>query len=163
RQAAVAAELAGIELPHIDQVDESDMAFLLRLAARHDAIAKAAGGRLVFAERGSAASVGGKSLPTIEIAARDCSRWRATIARRESPGTVVACWHDVEAAELREVSVGEGRPVRRLRHEYPDAAAAEAAARAELARRERSEMILSLSMPGDPRLCAESPLQLRGF
>lgn len=162
-EAAVAPALEAIELPHIDQVNESDMAFVLRLAGRYDAIAKTAGGRLVFAERGKGASVSGTTLPTIAVAARDCMRWQATIARRDSPGTVIAYWHDTDAAERREVSVGEGRPVRRLRHDYPDEDAAEAAARAELARRERGEMRLSLSLPGDPRIAAESPLRVSGF
>ena len=47
-------ELQSVQLPHIDQAAESDINLLIRLAKRYDAIAKPAGGKLIFAKRGNA-------------------------------------------------------------------------------------------------------------
>lgn len=160
---AVAETLANVELPQFDQTEESDLALLLRVARRYDAIVKAAGGRLVFAKRGASTSVSGAELPRIEVSAQDCTSWRMMTARRESPGTVVAFWHSKGRAKRQLVSVGSGEPVKRLRHWYPSQKSAEDAARAELSRRERGEMRLSLAMPGNPRLAAETRLVLSGF
>jgi len=159
-QAAVAQALASVKLPHTDQSNESDMNLLHRLAKRYDAIAKPAGGRLVFAKRGEAVSVSGEPLPRILVASRDASDFRVTVARRDSPGTVVAYYRDNDQAERRQVKIGDGDPVKTLRFPYRDKATAVEAAKAEQTRRARGESRLSLSMPGNPEVTAESVLVL---
>lgn len=160
---AVAASLSGKVLPHTDQTDESDISFLTRIAKRHDAICKPADGKILFAKRGQMQTVGGEDLPEIAISAMECSRYCMTLAKREEAGTVVSYWHAKRTAKKNEVSVGSGEPVRRLRHWYQDEEAAKEAAQAELDKRIRGEHKLTLTMPGDPLLCAESPLVASGF
>lgn len=162
-QAAVSASLSGIALPHIDQTAESDISFLVRLARRYDAIAKPAGGKLVFAARGEGKSVGGADLPRITLEPGDVSSYRMTLSTRESPGTVVSFYRLNGEAERHEVTVGEGDPVRRIRWQYPDQASARAAALAELARRERGQEQLSLELGGRADLQAEGIVALDGF
>jgi phage protein D len=55
-------ERLDIALPHTDQASESDMNLLHRLAKRYDAIAKPAGGHLLFLRGGDAQSVTGVAL-----------------------------------------------------------------------------------------------------
>lgn len=160
---AVASSLAKISLAHMDQTDESDISFLTRIAKRYDAICKPADSKLLFAKRGEMKAVGGEELPTITVSAQDCSRFCMTWAKREEAGTVIAYWHAKRTAKKNEVKVGSGEPVRRLRHWYQDAESAKEAAQAELDKRIRGEHKLTLTMPGDPFLCAESPLVASGF
>lgn len=160
---AVAASLAAVELPHVDQTNESDMNLLTRLAAQYDAIAKPAGGYLVIVKRGESRTSSGDAMPTVTLAPGDMSAWQVTIAKRASAGTVIAIWHDTEAATDREVAVGDGEPVQRLRHPLPDASTAAEAARAALDHSARGERRLTASGPGRNDLVAESRLITAGF
>lgn len=160
---ATSAELASIKLPHIDQSQESDMNLLVRLAKRYDAIAKPAGGKLIFAKRGDSKSVSGASLAKVTIRPPDVGRFSVTTTRRDSPGTVVAYYRDNRAAKRHEVSAGKGDPVKRLRQGFKNADMAKAAVEAELNRRARGETRLTLDMVGDPNLTAEATLNLEGF
>lgn len=159
----VAPELASVALPHIDQSEESDMNMLLRIAKKYDAIAKPAGGKLIFTKRGNATTVSGTPLPKITVDKSDCGAYEMTRSTRESAGTVVAYWHAKRAAKRHEITAGEGEPVKRLKQYFPTAAMALAAARAELARRARGEFKLSINFVGRPDVTAESILVLTGF
>ncbi len=156
-------ELAGVPLPHVDQSSESDINLLVRLARKYDAIAKPAGGKLIFAKRGNAKTVSGANLPQITVAPGDVGRYSMTLARRDSAGTVVAFYRDNKAAARHQVTAGSGEPVRRLRHGFKDADEAIAAAKAELSRRARGEQRLTLEMPGRPDMTAEATITLPAF
>lgn len=161
--AAVADTLAAITLPHVDQINESDINLLTRLVKEHDAIAKPAGGKLILAKRGESKTTGGASLPGLSLTPTGVTSWRVTLAKRTPAGSVVASWRDLATAQDKEITAGSGEPVKRLRHQYANQAAATAAAKAELGKSQRAERQLSLSLPGDPALIAETPLTLTGF
>ncbi|AXF38232.1 putative transcriptional regulator [Ralstonia phage phiRSP] len=162
-EGAVAPSLASIKLPHIDQPDESDINLLLRVAKKYDAVVKPAGGKLVLAKRGEFKSVSGKDLPTVTLVANECGRWRMVQSKRETAGMVVAYYHAVKQAKRHEVSVGSGEPVRRLRQYYPTREMSLAAARAELARRERARITMHITCPGRTDLAAECKVILQGW
>lgn len=156
-ESKVSDELVKLTIPHVDQSDESDLSFLMRISRRYDAICKPAGGKLLFVKRGES------GLPELMITAEQCSSYSMTRSTRESPGTVITYWHNKGAAKKNEVKVGDGEPVRRLRHSYADEATAKSAAQAELDARKRGEYRLSLSLPGDASYSAEAPLTTVGF
>lgn len=159
-QASVSDSLAAVVLPHIDQSAESDMNFLHRLAKRYDAIAKPAGGRLLFVERGASKSASGQALPRINLVRKAAAEHRFTLAMRDSPGTVVGYYRETHKAKRHEVRIGEGDPVKVIRTQFRDKSTAVAAVKAEQSRRARGESSLSLGMPGDPAVIAESVLVL---
>jgi phage protein D len=156
-------ELADVELPHIDQTAESDMHFLVRLARRYDAIAKAGGGNLIFAKRGNSTTVSGIAMPSITLKRDDVSGVRMLQARRDSAGTVVAFYRDMRTATRHQVTAGSGEPVRHLRFGFKDQSMATAAVKAELAKRARAEHKLSISMVGRPDMTAEATLSMDDF
>lgn len=160
---AVAEEMAGLALRHLDQVDESDINLLTRIAADLGAVAKVGGGSLVFVKRGRGKTASGRSLPTVTLTPTDVTSWSVGISDRTDYGRVVATWRDVAAAQDVEESAGEGEPVFRIRHAFPSQEAALQAARAKLAEFQRGKRKLSLSLPGDPGLCAEGKVELSGF
>lgn len=162
-QPAVAASLKTITLPQLDQTDESDVSFLLRVTRKYDAMVKPGSGKLVVAKRGESKTVGGSDMPTVKLSASDCSRWNMNKSVRDADGTVVAFWHDRGSAKRKSVQVGSGDPVRRLRHNFPDQATATKAAQGELDKRERRRNKITLTMPGNPSLVAEARLQISGF
>lgn len=161
--AVVAKSLADIVLPHFSQTEESDISFLVRVTRTYDAVVKPSGGKLVLAKRGESQTASGEEMPDIELAATDCTGFSMTESAREEGGTVVAYWHSTAQSKKIEVKVGSGDPVKRLRHFYPTAAAAKAAAQGEMDKRTRGKCKLSLTMPGNTELQAEATLTLSGF
>lgn len=153
----VSDALKNVKLPQLAQSDESDLSFLMRLAKRYDAICKPANGKLLFVKRGEI------KLDTIELTRYQVGRWSMTRSSRDSTGTVIAYWHEKAKAKKHEIKLGDGEPVRRLRHHYPDEKSAQAAAQAALDESKRNEDKLSLELQGDPTFSAESPLVLSGF
>lgn len=162
-QAAVAKGLGATVLAKQTQLDESDLGFLVRLAQYYDAIVKPVAGRLVLAPAGQSKSVSGQQLPPVHLHAGDVSRYRVSWVTREDGGSIIAGWHDVQAGQHRELTVGEGEPVTRLRAQYASEDMARAAAQAEHGRRARRKARLSLGLPGRPDVVAEGCLVLSGF
>jgi uncharacterized protein len=161
--ALVSPALSSVVLPHFDQSEESDMNLLLRIAKKYDAIAKPAGGKLIFTKRGDATNVAGTALPKIAVDRADAGAYQWDVSTRESAGTVVAYYHEKRAAKRHEVSVGAGEPVKRIKQYFPTQDMALAAAKAELARRARGSFKFSVNMPGVPALSAECLLDVTGY
>lgn len=88
------------------------------------------------------------------------SEWSWSEDRHIAPGTVVALYHATRQAKTYAVSIGSGDPVRRLKRKFRTADDARAAAQAEMGRRARGSMDLSLTLPGDASLNAGSALLL---
>lgn len=161
--ASVSAQLASIALPQLSQSSESDLNLLHRLAKKYDAIAKPAGGRLLFVNRGEGKTASGDPMPTARLNLDDVSDWRIVIAKRESAGSVVAKYRDTKQAKTFEVTVGTGEPVQRIRQAFADEASARKAAESRARSRARGEKTLSITRPGDASIIAETKLQLVGF
>jgi len=162
-QARVGDPLAGAWLEHVDQLDESDLHLLARLARDRDGIAKPAGGRLIVVSRAEARTADGRQLEAVRLGPADLESWRVTLPQRSRYASVVAHYHDIEQGEVNEVTAGSGEPVYRLRREYPDAETASWAANARLRRFNRGTSEINLELAGDPRLAAGTPLELAGF
>lgn len=160
---AVASDLSGVPLPHIDQMNESDMHLLTRIARDHDAIAKANAGKLIFAHKGQGKTVSGKTMPTIPLTPNQVTNFSVDIESRTDFNTVIALWRDVEGAVDVEEIVGSGEPTHRIRHIYPTPTAAQKAAKGKLEAFQRGKQRLSGSLPGRPELRAECRLSLSGF
>lgn len=150
----VSDSLKTVKLPQTSQSDESDLSFLFRLAKRYDAICKPAGAKLLFVKRGEI------QMETLAFTRWQLSKWSMVRSSRDSTGTVIAYWHEKAKAKKHEVKLGDGEPVRRLRHAYADEASAKAAAQAALDKSKRDEDKLSIALPGDPYISAESPVTI---
>ncbi len=160
----VAEDLARIELPHIDQTDESDLHLLTRLGEQYDAAAKPGNGRLVFARRGTARSATGGQVTPVRIAREQTTDYRVTLADRNRYRSVNAYWYDMETGQRTKVQAGDGEPIYALRNNYIDEVTARAAANARLDALKRVTGTLSLTLKlGIPTAAAETPLSLTGF
>lgn len=167
---AVTAEAGKVELGHVDQIDESDLNLLTRVAREYGLIFKPGGGALVLCKPGESTSAGGEPLPVVELTPKDVTSWSMRIARRQAYAKVIASYRDFGASEPVDVEVS-GEPegvagvtqVKRLKRLYPTEAAARAAAEAEAKRGQRSAKTLSLRLPGRSDLMAEGRVMLQRF
>ena len=162
-QVRIADELAGLPMPHLDQTAESDIHFMTRLAHLHGAIAKPAGGYLLFVPKDSNQSASGQSLAVISVTPKDCKDWRIRFSERNHHGAVVAEYHDVDEAKVIEAKAGSGDPIHRLRETYPTKELAKRAAKSELKKLTQSTATLNITLIGNPAIVAESQLVLKGF
>ncbi|WP_171862980.1 phage late control D family protein [Citrobacter freundii] len=90
--ASVADALKAIAIPHIDQTQESDAAFLSRLAERNGASVSVKVGKLLFLKAGSAMTASGKPIPQMTVERGDGDRHQFAIADREAYTGVTAKW-----------------------------------------------------------------------
>jgi uncharacterized protein len=166
--------LASEVIAHVDQTDEGNSHFLQRLAKKRDATFKPAGGFLLFVPRAQAKTAMGAVIPPVYLTlgepkvSAEKPNWaklsgeedsyRLTVAEREDFKSVTATYHDVAAAEKKEVTVGEGEPNRKLRGNFASAAEAAQAAAAELRRIGRGKSAPTFNCDGNPLLAAEGKL-----
>ena len=163
-QPAIAEEFVGVPVDHLDQTYESDMNLLTRLADQYGAVAKPAGGFLVFTRKGSGKDANGEPLPEVTLRPMEdefCD-WRASYHERAAYSRVGAHWNDKKGAAVRYVYAGNGDPTMYVRHPFKSERDATAAAQAKLRQLQRGRTGLSLTCLGRPTLCAEMPLEIVG-
>lgn len=162
-KAQLDAGLAGRAVAHIDQA-ESDIAFITRLAQRHDAVATIKAGRLVILPINGSRNAAGQQLAAIQLTRSAGDQHRYHCADRDAYTGVRAYWHDPQRAKQRSVLVGQSGNAKRLREGHANEADARAAAQAEWQRIQRGaatfELTLSLGLASAD---AQSPLTVRGF
>lgn len=161
--AAIAPEFADIMITHADQADESDCAFIQRIAEDNGAVVKIANGKMLFIEPLSGKFPDGTPVPTITIQKESISEYRMRLADRGKYGKVVAKYYDFDKAKEQEVSTGAEAPVFTLRETFISRRTAQARAKAKLATIIHGTKTLSLSMIGNPTLSAESKITLAGM
>ncbi|MCK3832316.1 contractile injection system protein, VgrG/Pvc8 family [Pseudomonas fluorescens] len=163
----VAPTLDGIAIAHIDQSNESDMAFITRLAKRYNAVTKPFNELYVLAEAGQAKSLSGQLLPQVKLSVTEDNRpgEQAFItakldekSRSKYMGSRVSWW-DSGAGKQRMVQVGIA-PFKTLRQRCQNEAEARAVAEGELRRVGREGLKLQIDCPGNPLLAAEGLLVL---
>ena len=159
----VAAALKAVKYEHVDQTDESDIAFLNRLARDHDAMATVKGGALIVMPRGKGLTVSGLAMLPRPIGAATVLSYSATMANRDEWGAVEAYWHDRKSGKREAVKVGDATPIKKLRNPFASKAEAEAAAKGALDEAGRSNNTLSLSLLGDPSIAAGGRILVTGI
>lgn len=95
-------------IDHIDQSNESDAAFIARLAQRYDAVATVKGGRLLFVNAGEATNASGDKLPTIALTRNDGDSFNFRYSSTESYNAVRAYYIDKKTGKKQEVVIAEG-------------------------------------------------------
>lgn len=162
--------LGAVPIPHEDQTAESPMAFLTRLASRHDAVAKPLDGRLILAPRGEAKAASGKSLPNYTIIPADVAEWSYKYNARkqdgeagdeEKGGATVVYW-DKDEAKMKEAASGKP-PYTNVRFASSDGKSAASSATAADNKGKRAKDTFTCKMTGRPILQAEQQLVLAGF
>ncbi|MFP3031991.1 MAG: phage tail protein, partial [Wolbachia sp.] len=102
----VAEEFENVLIPHINQIEESDISLLTKIATEREAMAKLAGGYILFISKNMAKSATGKALGTTAIRPQDTINWKVHFTVRDKYNSVVAKWHSYEKGETIKETVG---------------------------------------------------------
>lgn len=124
--ASVAADLSSNAISHIDQSQETDAAFLTRLAERNGAFVSIKAGKVIFMKAGQAVTASGTSIPLMMIERGDGDKHLFSVADRENYSGVTAKWLQTrdpkkQNTQLSIFRLPEGQATQGLPH--PDAAA----------------------------------------
>ena len=115
---------------HIDQTQETDAAFLTRLATLYGAVAAVKAGKLLFLRPGSGVTASGKPIPQLNITRQDGDRHSFSIADRGAYTGVSASWLHTKDPKPKKVKVKRKPKEKHLRAlEHPAAKKKKAAAK----------------------------------
>ncbi|MGO4222121.1 phage late control D family protein [Lysobacter sp. TAF61] len=163
-QVRIEQRLAGIAIPHLDQVNESDVHLLSRLGQRFDAMATVKAGALLFAPIGSGKTPSGIALPGAVITRRDGDQHRYALADRDTFSGVRAYWNNTPGANRKSVLIGESGDAKRLRETFNSEAEAREHAAAEWQRIQRGAATMGYTLAlGRADLYPEQKLRVSGF
>lgn len=143
-------------IKHIDQANESDMAFLNRIGKRYDAVATVKDERLLFMPVRGAKTASGEDMPVWEVFRRDGDQHEFLTTGRDAYTGVKAFWMDPRKAVRRSVMVGVTGNAKHLRDTFANETDALAAAQSEWQRIRRGLSTMRFSMAaGMPQLSAQ--------
>lgn len=185
---ALGKDLTDKALDHLDQTNESDASFLMRLARQYGAIASVKDGNLLFLRQGQGKTASGKALPVITITRKDGDSHRFTLADRGAYTGVIASWlHTREPVKKEAVKVkrkrkttttktktpeekqgdylvGTDENVLVLSRTYANRSNAERAAKMQWERLQRGVASFSMQLAeGRADLYTEMPVKVQGF
>lgn len=171
--ARVDSTLTGVQLAHVDQLNESDMNLLTRIAAQYGAVSKVTHDYWVITPRGSQTTVSGKPLPIRTITPDMCSSWRFhdnsdnPDASKSGGGTIVVSYRDSnDGNRVKTLTVGSGEPVTHYPNPQKDFAGARIIAGGCTAHGNKKLAGMSLILPATSELMgttAESKITTSGF
>lgn len=156
-------------VPRLDQMCESDMNLITRLARDYNCTAKIANGALLVLPRQAGKSASGKELEAVTVSVREVQRWSFNLQDRAAHKAVQTKHQDSRTGEHKTTeSKNEDGPedlnaVYVDKHIYPNKPAAEQAAKARLDAFNRGTATVSLEMMGRTDLFSERLLNVQGF
>ncbi|HCT9390574.1 TPA: hypothetical protein OUC24_004343 [Enterobacter hormaechei] len=161
------SRLGGFKYSHVDQTNETDSAFINRLAEEHDAMAKPVNSFYVLSYRGESASITGKTLPIIQLrcppvnepGCRDFIQCSVDMPGKQKSGGVIASYTDEKTGEVKSVTSGSP-PYKKLPHTYASKEHAEACMKGKSRKVKRQSKKIRLDVPGDPYIAAEGMIKM---
>lgn len=152
-----------------DQIGESDLHFITRLARLHGATATVKNGRLLVLPRGAGKTASGAAPAPVKIEREALSRYSFTFADRAGFDSARASSHDAGKGSQDEVEVANPAPgpgggaVHADRHRLPDAASARASARARMEALNRATCSAALTLAGRADIGADKLVEISGL
>ncbi|VUS28581.1 hypothetical protein SB6419_02033 [Klebsiella spallanzanii] len=101
---AIGKDVAEQTLDHLDQTNESDVIFLMKLARQYGSIASVKDSNLLFIQPGQGKTASGKALPVITITRKDGDSHRFSLADRGAYTGVIAHWLHTREPEKKETT-----------------------------------------------------------
>ncbi len=112
---AVAESLKGVKVSHIDQTQETDAAFITRLAELNGGVVAIKAGKLIFIKPGSALTASGRPIPQMTLTRSDGDGHTFNIADRDAYTGVSATWLHTKEPKPKRVKVQRKKKEKHLR------------------------------------------------
>lgn len=160
-----------IQIPRIDQMNESDMHFMTRVARANGGTATVKDGSLIVAQRGAGKSGSGRDIPVSTVHVDEMDSYDIEFSDRPLYGKFQAKHRGADGNNLKTVEVdnesapaGSSAPTYTERHTYPNAEAAQAAVNARKSSLNRATADGSFELAkGRSDLAAERHIKITGL
>ncbi|MGE4169155.1 MAG: phage late control D family protein [Candidatus Margulisiibacteriota bacterium] len=163
-EAKVSSTMAGIVLPHIAQINQSDLDLLTKLIPKYFGIATVKNGAIVVTSLAeSKTGLTNSEIPPITLVPSDVTSYQTSVKSRGQYGKVIAKYRDYKTSTDKQVVVGDEEPVLRLPFTLPNMDSAYNSAKAKYMNGKRGLQEVSLTLPGRTDIFAERRLVLTGF
>nr|BDD44090.1 late control protein D [Kangiellaceae bacterium] len=160
-KAIVDTAFSQIYVGHVDQSDESDIAFLQRLAEDVGGFVKPSNDLLLFAHKKSGMTLSGKPMPEVTITPHHITNVTMRIAERGKYGKVTAKWHNFDTGDEEKVAIGKDEPNFSMRHTYATRGRAMKAATAKHNDVINGQETLELELIGNPNISSQSRINIK--
>lgn len=161
---AVAPELAGVPIAHLDQTNENDANLLTRLGQHFDSTATVVAGKMIVSPVGQGRTASGKPIGSISLVRGDGDQHRYHKADRDAYTGVKAKYHSLDDGGNHEVVAGDETNAKTLRKTYATADDAAQGAKAEQQRIQRGEETFELQLArGRADVYPEMHARVSGF
>lgn len=158
-------------IPRADQINESDMHFITRMARQYGATATVKDGKLIVITRGDGKSGSGRQLPSITLHRDDIASYSLSFPDRALFSEVRTSYHNRETGQLQTIALPNASapgsahaPKHTDRHIHPTREEAEAAAASRMTALNRSTLNGRIElMKGRADVGAEKWLELTGI
>lgn len=156
--------LDALPTDHLNQNEETDRAFINRLASKFDAIAKPVDRLFVFGKRGNLSTLSGNPKQPITITPADVKKGSLKISHPSNVrySGVKVEWQTPESGESDTVTIG-AEPFHRIKEVCKNADEATQRAEAKLSELTRKGQGLTVTLRGKPGFFAEAVLIASGF
>lgn len=169
----VDSSLQNVSIGHVDQLGESDMNLMTRIAEQYGAVSKITHDYWVLSSRDSNTTVSGHPLPARTITPAMCDNWRYhdnsdhPDCSTKGSGTMIIPYRDTaDGGKIKSLTVGSGEPVMHFNYDQPSLEAAQYVAGGGAKKAKKKLKGVSLSLPATPELMpmtAEGKITMDGF
>lgn len=171
--ARVDSRMVNVLVPHIDQLGESDMNLITRIAGQFGAVSKITHDYWVLSPRDSDTTVSGKPLPVRTITPDMCAQWRYhdnsdhPDTSSKGSGTMIIPYTDMDdGGKVKTLKVGSGEPVMHFSKPQPSLKNAQYVAGGSTKHAQKKLKAMSITLPATPELMgmtAEGKITTEGF
>ncbi len=149
----IGTDIADIDLGYINQVKESDLNLLTRIAEDYDSTFKISHKRFVFIGADTGKNAGGDDLPVMSINDPEITTGRWTAKKREKVGGVKVGWLDEATNQMNYETIGS--PLHKeIKRQVKNKSEAENLAKSEFNKLEKMDRDLSINIPLNVRYVA---------
>lgn len=142
----IGADIADISLSHINQVKESDLNLLTRIAEDYDATFKISHKRFVFIGADTGKNANGDDLPVMPINDPEITVGRWAAKKREKVGGVKVGWLNEATNQMDYETIGSS-PYKEINRQMKNKSEAANLAKSEFNKLEKMDRSLSINIP----------------
>ncbi|GGG02852.1 MULTISPECIES: phage late control D family protein [Cysteiniphilum] len=161
-ESSVTPEIGKITIEHIDQTDEGNIGFLYRVVRQYGGTLKPTHTKLVVLDA-KGKNANNEDMPTVTLDLKEISQLSYSSKKEAKFRSVTAKYHDVDTAETKKITMGNGQPEFLLSYTYENETAAKAMAKKVLDGYSLDTDSINITTVGNPAIIAGVPIEIKGL
>ncbi len=161
-ESSVAPDIGKISIEHIDQTDEGNIGFLYRVVRQYGGTLKPTHTKLVVLDA-KGKNANNQDMPTVTLDLKEISQLSYSSKKEAKFRSVTAKYHEVDSAETKKITIGNGQPEFLLSYTYENETTAKAMAKKVLDGYSLDTDSINITTVGNPEIIAGVPIKIKGL